>query len=324
MKTELIFKFRNLSTAKQLAHAIDSINNNRIYLPDYKGLNDPLESSGYIMNLSGYAGISMTRVVDEEDMFVSQERGKYRILSITDNCFSPSMWAHYTNGFHGLCIGYWKRGVFSAAKRMTYTEKAICTSECFIDGPEQLEKEVYNSFFYKHSDWSYENEWRIVKKQEEKYLNYSGNEIACIIFGGNLSQDIIDSIVKGINKNVVMYRTKIGYRTFGINLLPYDYKIEMTGEEPPFIRNVDELKDQIIGQNTDLIYNEQEEYFRRFSKKLIEVFGKDTFMEEELTKEFYVELKIKCSEFFVTDDDCFDLDLFWSEEIKEWLLSPKH
>ena len=47
-------------------------------------------------------------------------------------------------------------------------------------------------------------------------------------------------------------------------------------------------------------------------------------MEEELTKEFYVELKIKCSEFFVTDDDCFDLDLFRSEEIKEWLLSPKH
>ncbi len=246
MGNELFFKFRNLSTAKQLAHAIDSINNNRIYIPDYKGLNDPLESSGYIIELSGYAGKSMTMCVDEEDMFVRQEREKYRILSITDNCFSPSMWAHYTNGFNGLCIGYWNRGVFSEAKSVKYIGEAICASDSFVDDTEELEKEVYQSFFYKHSDWSYENEWRIVKKQEEKYLNYSGNEIACIIFGGNLSQDIIDSIVKGINKNVVMYRTKIGYRTFGINLLPYDYKIEMTGEEPPFIRNIEELMNQII------------------------------------------------------------------------------
>lgn len=66
-----------------------------------------------------------------------------------------------------------------------------------------------------------------------------------------------------------------------------------------------------------------EEYFANFSKKLTEVFGKDTFTENELTKEFYVDLYIKCNEFFQTDDGYIDLDWFWSDAIKKFLISTK-
>lgn len=58
-----------------------------------------------------------------------------------------------------------------------------------------------------------------------------------------------------------------------------------------------------------------------FSKELIKKFGKDTFSEMELTKDFYVEIKISFSNFFMSENDVFDLDLFWSEELKLWLLS---
>ena len=67
----------------------------------------------------------------------------------------------------------------------------------------------------------------------------------------------------------------------------------------------------------------KEDWKNGFSKKLMEVFGKKVFSEEELNKEFYTELKIKCSEFFQTENDAFDQDLFWSEKLKNWLMEDK-
>ena len=66
-----------------------------------------------------------------------------------------------------------------------------------------------------------------------------------------------------------------------------------------------------------------EEWQSGFSKKLIEVFGKDTFIEEELDMDFWVELKIRCGEFFRTEDGAFNQDMFISEGLKEWLMQEK-
>lgn len=66
-----------------------------------------------------------------------------------------------------------------------------------------------------------------------------------------------------------------------------------------------------------------DEWKKQLSQKLIDVFGKDTFTEEEMTKKFWVELKVKCGDFFKTEDGAFDNDLFWSENFKEWLLAEK-
>ena len=56
MNNEILFKYKPISSVDQLARIIDSINNNQIFFPDYKKLNDPLESSGYVIELSGYMG----------------------------------------------------------------------------------------------------------------------------------------------------------------------------------------------------------------------------------------------------------------------------
>ena len=60
-----------------------------------------------------------------------------------------------------------------------------------------------------------------------------------------------------------------------------------------------------------------------FAEKLVEVFGKNVFSKEELTKKFYEDLKIKCSDFFKTQDDAFDQDFFWSDELQNWLMEDK-
>ncbi len=65
------------------------------------------------------------------------------------------------------------------------------------------------------------------------------------------------------------------------------------------------------------------EGIKAFSESLKSVFGKDTFTEDELTQEFYTTLYISCDEFFRTDDNAINLELFWSENVKHYLLEPK-
>ena len=71
--------------------------------------------------------------------------------------------------------------------------------------------------------------------------------------------------------------------------------------------------------------NEQERaiWWEYFSEKVIMIFGKNTFTEDELTKEFYTELYIGCNEFFRTEEGLVNLDWFWHEELREWLLTKK-
>ena len=71
--------------------------------------------------------------------------------------------------------------------------------------------------------------------------------------------------------------------------------------------------------------NDQERalWWSRFSEKVTEIFGKNTFTEAELTEEFYTILYIGCGDFFRTENGCINLDWFWHEELREWLLAEK-
>ena len=64
------------------------------------------------------------------------------------------------------------------------------------------------------------------------------------------------------------------------------------------------------------------EWWKNFSDQLIEVFGKNTFTEEELTKDFYTSLHIFCGNCFETPEGLVDLDWFWHEDVRNWLLAP--
>ena len=56
-----------------------------------------------------------------------------------------------------------------------------------------------------------------------------------------------------------------------------------------------------------------------FRKQLMNTFGKTTFTEEELTKDFYTELYISCADCFKGKNG-INLDQFWSPQLREWLL----
>ena len=64
-------------------------------------------------------------------------------------------------------------------------------------------------------------------------------------------------------------------------------------------------------------------WWEAFSERVVSIFGKNTFTEDELTKEFYTRLYIECGDLFRNDDGCINLDLFWNEELRDWLLKKK-
>ena len=71
--------------------------------------------------------------------------------------------------------------------------------------------------------------------------------------------------------------------------------------------------------------NEQERaiWWENFSERVIMIFGKNTFTEDELTNEFYTELYMGSNEFFRTEQGLANMDWFWHEELREWLLAKK-
>lgn len=249
---KLLFKYLPITSREQLAFRLDTLKNNRIYFPNYTQLNDPLEGSGYDIKISGYAGCSITENVDDEDIVIAGIRSKYKILCLSETCFSPHMWEHYADNFRGVCFGYWTNGAFSKAQKLKYVSNQQLSETTNANGyvdVESVESEVFNSFFYKHTDWDYEKEYRIVDKIDNQYYEYDSKDLACIILGTNIEESICSCLVQSLSPSVRVFRSKVGYRSFGISLYPFEKKIKYDGSVMDFIRNITELENELTMHN---------------------------------------------------------------------------
>ncbi len=224
-----LYKYKGIRTKEDLIRIIDIIENHRIYMPKYDELNDPLEGQIVDIKLLGYAGAEMMRAADKEDVVVKKFKKEYGIVSLTDTYNSPLLWAHYANDYEGVCLCFSTKKAFCNSLPLEYCKERIET-RISSDNNMNLYKLVKESFLKKNSDWSYEKEWRIVERKcSEKYLQFEPNELCAVIFGHNLSDEIKDFLIVHLDENVKKYKTYIGYRTFGIRILDYDYKYIWAG-----------------------------------------------------------------------------------------------
>lgn len=251
----LLFKYKALTDLKQLSRFFEAINECKLYFPNYKQLNDPLEGSGYVVEVDGYPGMSIFQAADMEDPCVSSCREQYRILSLSSDCFSPIMWSNYAGDFQGACIAYWTKGGFGEARAMNYLTKMKYSATGY-SSDEEFETEIMNSFFYKHKDWKVEKEYRVVKKQNKNdtgFFEYDSSDIACIIFGHKIDNEIVGLIRNNIDYSIPLFRTYPGYRSFGINILDLNNEIDLDGSEPNYIRNIKGLVKNILQYNVGII-----------------------------------------------------------------------
>lgn len=232
---KLVFKYKSVNTTKELLHIIDILKNQRLYFPDRTKLNDPLE--GKAIGISpGYAGSWRYSMYDEEDPVVESVLEKYRVLSLSEDGFSPQLWAHYGGVYSGVCFGYKTHASFSGVRPVQYTTElkdAVydCTPASQYD----------EHFLYKHWGWGYEKEWRIIERTDDSYFSYKSEDLACVIVGSKMKSELLEMIHEYVPRNIPILKASPGYHSFSVKMEPLNQNHSYDGSVEGIIYSTEEL-----------------------------------------------------------------------------------
>ncbi len=212
----IIFKYRNLETSDAKEHTLDIITNQRLYMSKAENLNDPFEG-GNVDYLPVESRDDYKKIIED-----------YRILALSANCFSAPLWAHYSAECKGVCFGFCTFDSFEKIKKVEYSD-SINKWAYFSDRPEDAATLEY---LCKSSEWSYEKEYRIVKKgngESHNYFEYKGSELKTIIFGEKIDSTKKEEIMKIAPPNCLLFdlrSDKNAQKYFLIKCDENDKKIE--------------------------------------------------------------------------------------------------
>ena len=108
-----------------------------------------------------YAGVSIADAVEPENPYLIELRKQYRILSLSESCFIPQLWAYYADNYSGICLCYYANGKFASVEKVEYksSDERSC---CAVD--EYTDKRIRSDFIIKEQGWQHEKEWHIVEK----------------------------------------------------------------------------------------------------------------------------------------------------------------
>lgn len=209
-KPKIVYKYKPLVTECDNIYLKDILNNNRIYLPNRKDLNDPLEG---ICDMNfGFAGSMYYRDENKIHTSFESEIDKFRVLAVTRSCTSIPLWAHYASKHSGICLGLRTNKSLSEIRKVNYSKKWV---------PNHLNhSEIGEAYFYKDRIWQYENEWRLLSDTDEKYLYFDDDELANVILGINMEE-----ANKQMVRELLSRFTSIDI--FEAYLDPYDFCIKL-------------------------------------------------------------------------------------------------
>jgi hypothetical protein len=146
------------------------------------------------------------------------------ILSLSATDRNILLWSHYASGHMGLCLrflGSRNTPFFGHALPIKYSsvfpEVGLLTSTKW----EQVEALL----FTKASDWSYEEEWRIIdhtKGPGEK--RFPQELLTGVILGARMPQEDRDTVLewlKGRKSPVDVYEAVVSDKSFSLDIVPY-------------------------------------------------------------------------------------------------------
>lgn len=198
-KPKLIFKYKSISTAKNLVRFCDILRTKKIYMPLLENLNDPLESKNSLL-----LGISEK----ERTKFFKQ----YQILSLSASPLIPTMWAYYADSYKGACIGFKTNSAFSSIKKVTYHE-----GHEFVCGESLDEADLLK----KGKAWEHEEEYRIISHDNNSdYFFFEPDDIACVILGCKMDESVRKHIKSFIPKVVPIFTVDSDPSKFSLYMKP--------------------------------------------------------------------------------------------------------
>ena len=245
-KPKILFKYKSVIGRKTIKNTFDIFKNNQIYLPNCAQLNDPFEGNFTQIGI-GVAGNGIYAANDMKHYHFTEILNQFKILSFSETAFSPQMWAYYTDSYKGICIGFYNNSHFKNLKQVQYS----MPSDNFklLDNHNTIEKIIRSDLTHKHIDWAHEKEWRIISKTNENFLNFSPQDIACVIVGENSTINI-KKLKRMLPVGTPVLKTFAGNNSFRIRLLEYDYELQFEGFEPPFIDTDKELYNYLLKQRS--------------------------------------------------------------------------
>lgn len=213
-----------------------SLINNTIYFPVAENLNDPFDSQlmysvddENIEDIIGslYEDHRVPEGVNKNELerifdvakaalhnSLSEAHQKIGILSLTTKHDNTVMWTHYADSHKGICIEYdcdiLKKHSEIIIRHMDYVDNLPSILKLFVGkAPKISIDDIAKAiFFYKHTTWTYESEWRILNSNPGNNY-YSDSFIKSITFGCNTNPSIRDAICRLFKeKDVSLFEMK--------------------------------------------------------------------------------------------------------------------
>ena len=135
---------------------LDLVVDNRIHCATWDSLNDPLEGSYEVM---------IDRLTSDQRLALEQSlevnRNSWRIASFSASATNLLLWSHYASGHKGVAVELQFPDDQPDLHKVTYSFFT------YIFGDDTDPKMSYPGIFTgKTEEWAYEEEWRIVSREE--------------------------------------------------------------------------------------------------------------------------------------------------------------
>ncbi|MDX2370951.1 MAG: DUF2971 domain-containing protein [Colwellia sp.] len=159
-----------------------------------------------------------------------------------DPIYENLMWSHYSDGLRGFCLvfdkdrllaWYYEKGIKVRPAVVEYTDKPLVISFTdFIDSSYFLDQKpdydlienVTRTISMKSSSWSYENELRLLSKEDFHAHHYPPEFLIEIVIGEKMPEDqknMVIDIAKTSNPNIEIKQAKLKYGSYDLEILDY-------------------------------------------------------------------------------------------------------
>ncbi|PPD34252.1 MAG: hypothetical protein CTY19_05230 [Methylomonas sp.] len=196
------YKFRPLNNFENIA---DIFCNNRFYASHYSSLNDPMEG------MIKYEDDVQQESIDQ----VNEFKEDIRICSFSESFDNLLLWAHYADGFKGICIE-----IELISNYPGYPAGYVNYQGGFTVGNDILKatkKIQFAALLVKNTVWRYEKEIRVFTKDE--YVCYPVVKINSVLLGIRTPDTIKQIILRTLPPNIDLWETEICNKNNKVKIL---------------------------------------------------------------------------------------------------------
>ncbi|MFH1673288.1 MAG: DUF2971 domain-containing protein [Pseudomonadota bacterium] len=146
------------------------------------------------------------------------------VLCLSEKNDDILMWSHYSDAHRGICLQFdlSKKGtLFWEALKVIYQEEYPVVNVMDMGNPEEFRKALLT----KSNHWQYEQEWRILKTEQEGGSNtysFSAELLTGVVLGALISDDDRKKVLDWIS----VYPSKVNLYQARISRMKYELDIE--------------------------------------------------------------------------------------------------